>query len=123
MLFQNSFFFAHCNITVKDSTMPSFLWLKDIALKHYPHSVILEANYFLNGTPLPKDLEVRFTPQANSTLPFKSSVNFRCPGLPSGDYMIKINGHGGDGKDRCCYFLLKSRPQPTARGTSDPTSD
>lgn len=108
----NLFFFAHCDLTIKDTPMPpSFLSLKDIALKHYPYSVFLEANYFIDGTPIPKNLSARFTPQGNATLPFKSSVNFSCPGLPSGDHVIKISAHGGDGKEKCCYFLLKSRPR------------
>jgi hypothetical protein len=105
----NYFFHSYSNLTVKDTPTVPFLFLNNIASKHYPYSVVLEANYFYNGTPLPKNFEVRFTPQGNTSLPFNSNVIFTCSGLPVGDHVIKISAHGGDGKDRSCPFLLKSR--------------
>jgi len=95
-----------CNLTIKDTTTLSLPLLNDITLKHYQYPVVLEANYFYNGTPLPENIKVSFKPQGNTSIPFNSSANISCSNISAGDLIIKISAHGGDGRQRDCGILL-----------------
>jgi hypothetical protein len=73
--------------------------------KPYNYPVTFEVQT-INGTYLPKGLNIDLDPGGATRIPLKSNMTISGSNIKRGTYLIKIIAFGGDGKERTCAYKL-----------------